>query len=42
MQKTLMLLPMQQMWQHLLRLSLLLLPEHLQSLYVLHHLLVLV
>jgi hypothetical protein len=34
----LMLLLMQQMSQHLQRLSLLLLPEHLQSLCVLHHL----
>jgi hypothetical protein len=42
MKKMLMLQPMQQMWQHLLRLSLLLLPEHLQSLYGLHHLQVLV
>jgi hypothetical protein len=38
----LMLLLRQQMWQHLQRLSLLLLPEHLQSLCVLHHLQVLV
>jgi hypothetical protein len=38
MQKMLMLLLMQQMSQHLQRLSLLLLPERLQSLCVLHHL----
>jgi hypothetical protein len=34
----LMLLQKQQKWQHLQRLWLLLLPEHLQSLYVPHHL----